>query len=393
MGELFIRWNWFQQVRQGLYTKNRGGKGRCVFSHLPLIFMKRALYFLLLLLLSLSLIALLSACKKKSQSAVKEYNKPSIGIIETKDSKYESCIHWYGFNGEKVGEMDLKYANLGSSFYSPQRIKDDVYLIPEGLGNKRDTKKVIRMNLKSLEIEEYPFSNIALNHTTVIGKRVYAVNTLNNDTYLEFYDRKSKKNRHIVRKNSHIPSIIPIDNKIVGFRNEENENPKDTVIFMEIYNRDLKLKYTKDITGYGFPGEDYCEDKHFFYLPVAFTSENKSTGKILKINKKNFNIEEISVPEIKPDRIYIHNGEFLITDHDQVDGTGTRVMRLRPDGKKKIIDLKTPISLSYIFKEYFIVANDEIIQIHDIKDFKLVKKIPLKDKDDSYTSAILLRNP
>lgn len=128
-------------------------------------------------------------------------------------------------------------------------------------------------------------------------------------------------------------------------------------------------------------------------MPVAFTSENKSTGKILKINKKNFNIEEISVPEIKPDRIYIHNGEFLITDHDQVDGTGTRVMRLRPDGKKKIIDLKTPISLSYIFKEYFIVANDEIIQIHDIKDFKLVKKIPLKDKDDSYTSAILLRNP
>ncbi len=160
--------------------------------------------------------------------------------------------------------MDLKYANLGSPFYSPQRIKDDVYLILEGLGKQKDTKKVIRMNLKSLEIEEYPFSNIALNHTTVIGKRVYAVNTLNNDTYLEFYDRKSKKNRHIVRKNSHISSIIPIDNKIVGFRSEENENPKDTVIFMEIYNRDLKLKYTKDITGYGFPGEDYCEDKHFF---------------------------------------------------------------------------------------------------------------------------------
>lgn len=356
--------------------------------------MKRELYFLPLLLLSLSLIVLLSACKKDSQSTVKEYNKPSIGIIETKDTRYESCIHWYGFDGKKVGEMQLKYANLGSDFYSPQKIKDDVYLIPEGLGNQKDTKKVIRMNLKSLEIEEYPFSNIALNRTTVVGDRIYAVNTLNNDTYLEFYDRKSKKNRHIVRKNSHITSIIPIDNMVVSFREVDTENPEKKVILMEVYNKDLKLKYAKNITDYGSPGEDYCEDKNFFYLPVAYTAEDKSTGKILKINKKNFNVEEeIGVPEIKPDRIYIHNGEFIITDYDPVDDSGTSVMRLKPGGKKKIIDLKTSLSLTYIFKGYFIVANDKIIQIHDIKDFKLIKKIHLKDKDDSYASAILLRNP
>ena len=63
----------------------------------------------------------------------------TIGIVHTSQQMYKSRIDWYNDELELLGSSKLTYAGLGSHFYKPLTVDNEVYMIPQGLGNNKST--------------------------------------------------------------------------------------------------------------------------------------------------------------------------------------------------------------------------------------------------------------
>lgn len=155
---------------------------------------------------------LLSACSVNRNKRLSELDRDSIdfGVVITTESAYHSKILWFDSELEAAQEQELSYAALGSPFYVPVEDHGELFLIPQGLGNQKDTKKVIGVNKGSLEITEYPFQHIALNHMAAADDRVYAINTLNGVSCLEAWDKKINRVRRLSYQESIFIVYLPV---------------------------------------------------------------------------------------------------------------------------------------------------------------------------------------
>ncbi|WP_304263137.1 hypothetical protein [Kallipyga massiliensis] len=133
------------------------------------------------------------------------------GLVITNEHKYDSRIWWFDSKLQAMQEQKLSYAALGSSFCSPAENRDELYLIPVGLGNQKDTKKVISVNKKTLQITEYPSQHINLIDTASIGEKVYSISNLNGISYLEALDKKEGTSKTVELPGSFFHCIFPVE--------------------------------------------------------------------------------------------------------------------------------------------------------------------------------------
>lgn len=333
----------------------------------------------------------INGCSKLKNSV--DRKKIDFGLVITTSQAYKSEILWFDSNFDSIQEQKLPYAMLGTPFYSPVADADKIYMIPEGLGNKKDTRKVISINKQSLDVEEYPFTNIALNHMASIGNNVYAINTLNGDSYLESYDVVSKKRNSVILEKVYLETVIASSDKLFCFVRKLNySDSEEAKTMLNVYTPSLDLEAEIDLTEYGNPTSMYLEDEDNIYVTVNRNANIKPIGKILKINKSTFEISEFITKKDTPYSIFKFEDKFILTYYDPVINEGTEVSVWDESGNEQIFDLKTPLTVAGVVNDKFVAANNNSIKIFSIPDFKLIKEHELSIGTSNYVSALLLMN-
>lgn len=332
------------------------------------------------------LFACISGCRKHIDD--NDIKNISTGLVVTTAQKYNSEVMWLDSDFEWSHVQKLKYAMLGSPFYTPVKVGEKVYIIPEGLGDRKDSKIVISFDKKTLKIEEYPFSNIALNHMASIGENVYAINTLNGDSYLESYNKSTKRNNHITIKNVYLKSITAASEKLYCFAIGSQENDtKD--IKMNVYTPDLQLIEQIDISDIGIPTKKYCEDEENLYFTVNLDKNENQIGKILIVSKSDLTVKEMVTSETGVNDIYKYKDGLILTYYDPVQIEGTKVSVMDKNGFEKFFDLGVPLTITSIIGDKFVVANNQMVRVYSISDFKLLKEHKLNIDSASYVSGFI----
>lgn len=333
----------------------------------------------------------INGCSKLKNSV--DRKKIDFGLVITTSQDYKSEILWFDLNFDFIQKQKLPYAMLGTPFYSPAVNNDKIYMIPQGLGNKKDTRKVISINKRSLDVEEYPFTNIALNHMASIGNNVYAVNTLNGDSYLELYDVVSKKRNSVILEKVYLETIIASSNKLFCFVRKLNYSDlEEEKTMLNVYTPSLDLEAEIDLTKYGNPTSMYIEDEDSLYVTVNRNANIKPVGKILKINKSTFKINEFITKKDTPHSIFKFKDKFILTYYDPVINEGTEVSIWDENGNEQIIDLGMLLTVSGVMNDKFVSANNKSIKIFSIPDFNLIKEYELSIGISNYVSGLLFVN-
>lgn len=335
---------------------------------------------------------LLSACSVNRNKTLSELDRDSIdfGVVITTESAYHSKILWFDSELEAAQEQELSYAALGSPFYVPVEDHGELFLIPQGLGNQKDTKKVIGVNKGSLEITEYPFQHIALNHMAAADDRVYAINTLNGVSCLEAWDKKNQSSKTVELPGVHFYCIFAGNHKLFAFDMQENPvDPNKYISTMHVYTSELNLLKEEDISEYGMLSGIGIADSEYLFVTVNVDEEYAPIGKILKIHQDNFTIEEISTSKDSPHAIYQYQQDLIVTHYDPVVDQGTQVSIIEPNGRETFKDLKVTLTNTAIVENSFIVANQAGIYQFQLPSFELLNSYPLNVADGYYVSAVL----
>ncbi len=354
----------------------------------------RAKYMKRIFFLFLVLIICLSACGKTGNFQG-DLERSQIGVMTTTDYQYNTSIQWFDDTLEETGRINFKYASMGSNFYSPIYQNGKYYVIPKGLSGRSDTKKVVGMDLKDMSIEEYPFTNISLSIAAVIENTVYAINTLNFNSTIEAYDSKTKKSKSIVLEDVYVSSITASDNKLFCFVEDLQENASQKVC-LKVYDKDLNLLYNTDVSDCGMTVGKYCEDEENLYFPISADKYDKFVGRLLTVNKKTYDFDVKELKEKFQNDIYLYQDKWIITNFDLVGNEGTKITVLTKDGDETVIDLGTDVSLSALYKDQLIIANDLMICAFSLDDYSLLHKheleTPKTDSNYCYTSALIIRD-
>lgn len=333
----------------------------------------------------------ISGCSEKTDGLkIIDSSNAKIGVIETASMKYKSTIHWYDNDLNKVSEQKLKYAMLGTVFNNPVYNKDEIYMIPQGLGNKKDSKKVISINKKDMEIKEYPINQIALNGVAVSGDYIYTINTFNGDTYVSRLNQSDKTLKEIILEDEYISGLTAVEENIYAFSsNLSTISPK---LNLYIYNEDLELIDKKDITQYGTSQYKFMNDEDFLYTGVMMTKEEKPSNIILKISLDSNEVKAINTGEYYPNDILLYKDKIIVTHSDLVVNEGNTLTVLDKDYQIiKTVNLGNKTELAGILENYLVVANQEQICLYDIEnDFKLVKELSIQKWEDSYITSIII---
>lgn len=313
-----------------------------------------------------------------------------IGVIETKATKYESYIHWYDKGLNKISEQKLKYAMLGSPFHNPVYLGDEIFLIPQGLGNRKDSKKIISINKRDFKIREYSFNNIALNDLAVNEDYIYTINTLNGNTHISKLNRESQQLEEIIIEKEYVSGIVAVADKLYAFSfNMETSSPK---FYMYVYNKELELLDKKDFTQFGTGQYKFLIDENYLYANVMATKEDEAGTIILKISVDTNEVEGIDINEEFPNDILQYKGKLIITNHDLVMYEGNKITILDKLTKEiETIELDRKTEFAGIIDNLLIIGNQENIALYNMdKKLELIRELSMEKDDESYISNIIV---
>ena len=328
-----------------------------------------------------------------SENTKIDRDKATIGLVVTTAQAYDSKILWFDADLENNQIQKLHYAMLGSHFAQPIVKNGKIFLIPQGLDDRKDTRKVISIDKKDLAIQEYPFSNIALNYAECIGENVYAINTLNGVSTLERYHTLSQQSQKFEREGEVFNQITAASDKLYCFSMRyDPDNPDRFLTTLRIFTPDLQMEKEIDLSEYGMTSGKALDDQEYLYVTVSHDSYDNRIGRILKINKSTYEIQKFDSEEGNVFDIFRAGDQFIFTHYDPVVNEGGRISIWDGKDSEKIVDLETPLTLTGISGKRFVVANDNCIRLYSMDNFQLLKaqKIELDSrKYKFYTSSLL----
>ncbi len=336
------------------------------------------------------ILIIINGCSHKAGS-LKTLNikQAKIGIVETTASDYKSTIHWYDKELNKISEKNMKYAMLGSAFHNPVYYDNEIYMIPQGLGNAKDSKKVISLNKNNFEIKEFSINNIALNDVAVSKDYIYTINTLSGDTHICRLNKSNNTLKEIIIDNEYVSGITAVRGKVYAF--SSNMLSSSPECYLYIYNEELEILHKIDITQYGTSQYKFMYDENYLYAGVIMTKEDKPASTILKISIDTNEIEAININEEFPNDILQYKDRLIITNHDLVAYEGTKITILdKVTQKSESIELNNKTEFAGIMENVLVILNQEKISLYNIENkFELIKEISIEKRDNSYISSIV----
>lgn len=311
------------------------------------------------------------------------------GVVETTGSKYLSHIHYYDEDLNVMHKEKLKYASLGNGFNRPVYFEDEIYLIPQGIFNKKDSEKVISISKKDLSITQYKVPNIALMDVGVTNDYLFTNSNLNYVTHLSKVDRKTGVFSEKAIDSALFSSMISVDEKLFLFGNL-NREAKGTYLY--VMDSQFNILKTIDISDVGVGAYKYVVIKKDLYVSIPWSIDDKEVNRLLKINIDNYEIEVINLDINYPDSLINYKDRLLVVSNDIIMGIGSKVLAIDLNsGKNEVFYLNMNLPYVDLYKGYLVASDGDKIALFDIDNsFKMIKEVLIDKKADTYISYIMV---
>lgn len=325
----------------------------------------------------------LSGCSKNEQT--------SIGIIKTSSYDRDSEIILFDEELNEINRKECESSELGSNFIQPSYQDKYVYFVPRGLIGKYDDKKIIEFNLNENVINEYKVDKINLQGVAVSEDSLYSISNYEGVSYLTQVNKKDGRVINEVTSNDNIMDLVVYaSDKVCLFEYETNKS------YLKIYDKNLKLLETKEITDLGSQHSKYAvyENKVVFSNPYIFDKENNT---ISILDLENYEIKTIELNHPFPSDIVVENNEIIVSHTNDVDPNGNNISIVDLSNYSiKEYSIDQPILRMEVLKDNVYILSPNVdgksnLSVYDLKNnFKKMKSVQLSlDKNYYYSSLFI----
>lgn len=241
-----------------------------------------------------------------------------------------------------------------------------MYLIPEGIFTKKDTKKVLSINKKIFTITKYNIDNIALQNIAVNDDYIYVNSNLNYETFINQFNRSNGNIMETVYAGAYFSSIVATNDKVFLIWAKEDDF---TTSYIYVVDKELNDINKIDISEYGSGIFKYLVDENYLYLSVNHTLFDEYVSLIMKLNMDTYDIEVIDLELNFPDTILSYKDKIFIAHNDIVTQEGTILSILdKVTNTLETKDLNTNLAYVDIIGHHFIVVDENKITLFDINE-------------------------
>lgn len=342
---------------------------------------KSVVISMIALILLLVVIFLLFNMKKSKGKESESFNKDfNIAVIETTEQDNKSNLTFYNKNFENKGTQEINLGSMGSSFDLPRIYNNNMYVVPKGIGNKKDLTVVMEYNMENGKYETYDMKQPGINSFAVNDKSLYSANTLNNKSIISWYDKSSGNVKTISEEDIYIGRIDLYGDTLYAFGTIKNNDGKKCYLYI-IDTKSFKVLDKIDISKSG-SNQNYS-------IKVAgdiyFTSQYEISGTAVKgsYNLSKFNIKDKTISNIVlkedyPFQIINYKDKLLISHYNLVQTQGNKITIYDPKtNEQQGVTLENNLSQIFIKDDKLYSRDGEYLYVYSINTFKLLNKIDI----------------
>ncbi|MCL1791477.1 MAG: hypothetical protein FWG40_09065 [Peptococcaceae bacterium] len=331
----------------------------------------------LFLVLSLICVVYLSGCAPETETSQTEtgYDNSigygsslsyddsfSVGVIETTEQENKSVLTLYNESLNRVGTLMFDLGSMGT-FYDPPKIyKDSMYVIPKGLGNQKNLKCVLQVDLRTGTGRQYNLGLAGMNSFEVNDHYIFGVNTLNFQSVIARLDKTANVVKTITLPGTYIERLILGDRNLFAFGIDKSNDGTVTSDLYEIDATTLSILRKHAIGSYGIShhGALFVNGKLFFTNATkADGIRNESPTNVLTVyDPADAGFETIQLDAFFPAQILRFENKLLVTHCNLVTGEGKNISIYNLDtGETKLVSLDHNVSQISIHRDSLFMTD------------------------------------
>lgn len=320
----------------------------------------------------------LVGCKAKEESKIDNF---FIGVIETTQSEEKSSITYYDSNLKELGVRNLKFADLSSYWNDLGYFDHTIVLIPTGLMKKKDTEKILTLNLNNLEVTEYPINRVNIGCANQNEEYVYAASNLNGEAYITGRNKQTGEVKEVKldKVRAYVSNLTAYKDNLYAFYFNQNDDG-DVVSGLHIYDKNLVLTKTINLNEFGWSFLKTLVHEDKMYIPNARDIHDQESNKLLVLDLITNEIQSIDLPYTEPNDIVAYNNSVIISHSSIVEPNGSLIsMYDIQTGNITSFDLKCNIARIDIVDNILVVLNadNKLITFDVAKGFSEINEIEL----------------
>ena len=314
------------------------------------------------------------------------------GVIKTSSSFRDSRIIFYDEYLNEMHEVKSKTGQLGSHFDQASYYEDYVYFVPRGLTKNVDEKVVIEIDMKTLDIKEYPVDMLNLQGVSANDKYIAVIGDLGINRIC-LINKETNKVKDVDTGNM-INMIVFVNDKLYSFESVSNTNKS----LINIYSDELELLESIDITNIGSNQRNYAVDGDKLYFSNSYL-DNQDHNTVTVLDTKTNEMKTEELKQYDPNDIVIYGDELIVAHTRNSDPMGSVISVLDKETlkTKNTYDLNHKIMRMEIKDSYLCILGSREddgtykLSLFDIEnEFSLVKQIILEEENNHYYSAVFV---
>lgn len=342
---------------------------------------------------------LLCSCQNKQVKNTEGFpSEFEFGVIETTGYKQKSFITYYNENMEEIYQTSYPYGTMNLGFGVPNVYENELYTIPQGLGNEKDLEMIMELDLETGATKKYKFKDRVISDVVATQTDLYVVSNLNGVSYVDHYNKATGEVRTIESEMQNCFYWLCWANEtLYVFTSNDDDQVGDFVY--EIEPKEFKITKTMDITNIGYYHCGFLEYNGKLY----FTTDSKKGNNINHLSSLSFatgEIETLKLPKHSPMEIFEENGLFYIAHCDffGADRSGSITVFHPETEKMENYKLTHRIARMGIQNGNIYICDTEKVYLYRLENeaLKLQKSVDIATQKDNkthfYTSGFFL-NP
>ena len=331
----------------------------------------------------------LSGCGNDKVNANMNYE---VGVFITKDSNYKSQIQYFDKDLNHVESRNLRYAALETHFRQTDYYNNLMYLVPVGIFNKKDTKKVLEYDLGQHSIKEYDVDRINIQDVAANDKYIYSISNLNWKGYLTQINKDNQFVNELIT--DEIPELVVcIEDKVFVFMVDLSTEGKSLI---SVLDKNLNLIRNIDTSTLGVHIKKYAiADNKLYFSATQATDEISDCIGILDLTDYSLNKIEIKAHEVGD--MIAYDGYLYVSHSNEATISSNTISKMNLNNYN---DITTYNSYSNIMRMeiiddsmYILGRKDDqyYLEKYDVTNsFEYVNKVKIEKSDKMYVSSLFV---
>lgn len=309
-----------------------------------------------------------------------------VGVISFNKNKKESFITQYDQEGNETNRV--KFSLEGMSYLGEfiKSDKNNFYVKSNDIVSNKGKSYLIKVDKYTNRYSKIDLNLGDLYKIFVLEDEIYITHSLNK---LSIYDNKLDKIIRTEKFDDYITDEFYIDDENV-YLFSRNGNKAS---YLNILDRhDLSIIDKFDITRFGLYQNDMFYYDGKIYFTNYNTNNNSNSGKIGIYDVFTKTFDYLNTSSNNLDKIFVDENKIYVTirgDNNNINKDSVIVInKLTKDSKK--FELDYSIKVFDISNDKIYILSDRYLDIYNVEDFSLYKKIKIDLEEDSVVSGIIL---